>query len=151
MWGILRPVKCTYDVRSPVEQSSSFKLFYHIIQSHSCFSQIAGRKAENWPLFTELPETKSSATQKKSFFDGDTLYVAMYSCCTILILGLVLLALLKTRDFAKQAKNPSPAHLSEKRRSSATMGASTVWITIFQALLQPMPQFYVKDLLKKND
>ncbi|XP_048361847.1 GDNF family receptor alpha-like [Sphaerodactylus townsendi] len=36
MWGILRPVKCTYDVRSPVEQSSSFKLFYHIIQrSHS--------------------------------------------------------------------------------------------------------------------
>uniref|UniRef100_A0ACB8GDT5 Uncharacterized protein n=1 Tax=Sphaerodactylus townsendi TaxID=933632 RepID=A0ACB8GDT5_9SAUR len=78
-------------------------------------SQIAGRKAENWPLFTELPETKSSATQKKSFFDGDTLYVAMYSCCTILILGLVLLALLKTRDFAKQAKNPSPAHLSEKR------------------------------------
>ncbi|XP_048367511.1 GDNF family receptor alpha-like [Sphaerodactylus townsendi] len=114
MWGILRPVKCTYDVRSPVEQSSSFKLFYHIIQSHSCFSQIAGRKAENWPLFTELPETKSSATQKKSFFDGDTLYVAMYSCCTILILGLVLLALLKTRDFAKQAKNPSPAHLSER-------------------------------------
>nr|XP_056712147.1 GDNF family receptor alpha-like [Euleptes europaea] len=113
MWGILRPVECTCDMRSPAEQASC-KLFHHILQSHSCFSQIAGRKAENYPLLTDLPETKPSATHKKSMFVGDTIYIAMYSCCTILILGLVLLAFLKTRAFAKQTKTPSPAHLSER-------------------------------------
>ncbi|XP_054827226.1 GDNF family receptor alpha-like [Eublepharis macularius] len=113
MWGTIRPAECTCDVRSPAERSTC-KLFHHTLQRNSCFSQIAGRKAVHYPLHTDLPETKPSVTHKKSLFAGDKIYIAIYSCCVILILGLVLLALLKTRAFRSKAKAPSPTHLSER-------------------------------------
>ncbi|XP_077164821.1 GDNF family receptor alpha-like isoform X2 [Paroedura picta] len=113
IWGILPAMECVCEARSPAEQPLC-QLFYHTLQSNSCFSQIAGRKAEHYPLLTDLPETKPPAILKESLFVGDTIYIAMYSCCAILILGLILLALLKTRALSKQAKTSSPAPLSER-------------------------------------
>ncbi|KAF7246954.1 GDNF family receptor alpha-like [Varanus komodoensis] len=138
MRGSLLQVECTCETTSAAQESMC-RQFQHILHSNSCFSrlrtsahllfiycptswrfqvggQIAGKKADLYSSHRDLSGKILPATGEQSLIYDDTITMIIYVICIILILGIILLAVLKTRACtnAYQAKTASTAHLSEK-------------------------------------
>ncbi|KAH0622001.1 hypothetical protein JD844_023873 [Phrynosoma platyrhinos] len=119
LWGSVLQVECTCDTAS-VEEQSACKWFQHVFHGKSCFSKLTSVII----LFRALS------------YNETTIIIIIYISCLIPILGIILLALSKTRmvvvvvvendvnatcffvsracTTAYQAKTISPSHLSEK-------------------------------------
>ncbi|XP_061482046.1 GDNF family receptor alpha-like [Rhineura floridana] len=115
MWGSVLRVECTCDT-TPLAEQPVCKRFYNILHSKSCFTQISGGKADLYSSHIDLSGKILPVTGERSLFYDDTVVIIIYISCIILVLGIILLTLLKTRACTTvyQAKTASPAHLSEK-------------------------------------
>ncbi|KAM9156383.1 GDNF family receptor alpha-like [Pangshura tecta] len=102
-WGSLLRVECTCNTVPPAEQSLC-KLFHHLLHSKSCFSRISRGKTDLQQIHTDMPGEKLPITRLHSSFNGETIYIIAYTSCIVLILGIVLVALLKTRVALKNIK-----------------------------------------------
>ncbi|XP_062839229.1 GDNF family receptor alpha-like isoform X2 [Anolis carolinensis] len=112
LWGSVLRVECTCDFTS-VEDQTACKWFHHIFHSKSCFNQLSGGKAE---LHSSHGKLLPATGEQFLLYDETTIMIILYISCLIPILGIILLALLKSRVCTRtyQAKTVLPAHLSEK-------------------------------------
>uniref|UniRef100_A0ABM5ETR3 GDNF family receptor alpha-like n=1 Tax=Pogona vitticeps TaxID=103695 RepID=A0ABM5ETR3_9SAUR len=115
LWGSVLRVECTCDT-SPAEELSVCRWFQQTLHSKSCLNQISGGKIDLNLSSMDLHGEILPATGEQSLSYDDTIIIAIYISCLIPILGIILLALVKSRacTTAYQAKTISPAHLSEK-------------------------------------
>ncbi|XP_057270012.1 GDNF family receptor alpha-like isoform X2 [Pezoporus wallicus] len=117
-WGTMLHVECTCQ-SLPAAEHSLCELFHHMLHSKSCFNELRQisikTKGFHW-INTEMPGEKLSRAQlHSSSINGETVYIIAYSSCIVLILGIVLLTLLKTRACRTkhESRSPSPDHSSE--------------------------------------
>ncbi|XP_025026670.1 GDNF family receptor alpha-like [Python bivittatus] len=96
LWGSLLRVKCTCEAAPPAEQSVC-RWFHHILHGKVCLRQISGGNIDLYSSQIELPGKILPVTGKRSSFYDNTIITILYTSCIILILGIILLALLKTR------------------------------------------------------
>ncbi|CAM4531596.1 unnamed protein product [Lepidochelys olivacea] len=94
-WGTMLRVECTCHT-VPLAEQSLCKLFHHLLHSKSCFSQISRGKTGLQLIHTDMPGEKLPITRFRSLFNGETIYIIAYTSCIVLILGIILVALLKT-------------------------------------------------------
>ncbi|XP_025047398.1 GDNF family receptor alpha-like [Alligator sinensis] len=113
-WGTMLRVECSCNT-VPLAEQPLCKLFQHMLHGKSCFKQISSEKTHFHWMHTDRPGEKLPRTRLQSSFKGETIHIIAYTSCIILILGIVMLALLKTRACRTtyQSRHTSPDHSSE--------------------------------------
>ncbi|KYO47142.1 GDNF family receptor alpha-like [Alligator mississippiensis] len=113
-WGTMLRVECSCNT-VPLAEQPLCKLFQHMLHGKSCFKQISSEKPHFHWMHTDRPGEKLPRTRLQSSFKGETIHIIAYTSCIILILGIVMLALLKTRACRTtyQSRHTSPDHSSE--------------------------------------
>uniref|UniRef100_A0A8C6X7C1 GDNF family receptor alpha like n=1 Tax=Naja naja TaxID=35670 RepID=A0A8C6X7C1_NAJNA len=127
LWGSVLRVKCTCEAASQAEQSVC-QWFHRILHGKVCLRQISGGGADLYSSQIELPGKILPVTGEQSLFHDDTIITILLVSCIILILGIIVLALLKTRACTAvylPKKISSQVHLSETPPSPFIRNNST--------------------------
>ncbi|XP_032071048.1 GDNF family receptor alpha-like [Thamnophis elegans] len=115
LWGSVLRVKCTCEAASQAEQSVC-QWFHRMLHGKVCLPRYQWRH----DLYTsqiELPE--KHVTGEQSLFYDDTIITILYVSCIILILGIILLALLKTRALFSALHMRTGVWRTDERTSSS--------------------------------
>ncbi|XP_070595006.1 GDNF family receptor alpha-like [Erythrolamprus reginae] len=127
LWGSVLRVKCTCEAASQAEQPAC-QWFHRMLHGTVCLRQISGGNADLYSSQIELPGNILPVTGEQSLFYDDTIITILYVSCIVLILGIIILALLKTRACTAvylPKRVSSQVHLSETLPSPFSRSNST--------------------------